>query len=81
MKKKVEVMDNPDRHGLYPIIFTGYSVREINEYLWSNYQGYRFVITFDETKDEYEPMEEITVYFLADVLPGLAYLENMEVKT
>lgn len=65
--------DNQDRFGRYPIWFTGGNLKEIHEWLYSHYNGYKFVIVLDETKGEYEPLEVPTpVYFADEVLDEIA---------
>ena len=62
---KVIVCDEEDRSGACPILFPkSATMADIHEWLWMNYQGYKFGIVFDETKDEYESMTEARVYFL-----------------
>lgn len=60
------IEDTEDRYGGYPIIFEGAkNLEQIHEWLYQNYQGYKFVFMFDETKDEFEPIgKRIYVYFL-----------------
>ena len=57
-----------DNHGKPCIVFKNVRISEIHEWLWNNYQDYKFCIIFDETKDEYEEMKEAYVYFLDGVL-------------
>lgn len=61
-----------DRFGKYPIIFKSAKINEIHDYLFAHYQGYKFAIIFDETKDEWEPQEEVYVYFLDEILEEAA---------
>jgi len=72
-----------DRFGRYPIVFKGYkNLEEVHQYLFNNYQGYHFVVIFDETKDEYEPYgKELRVYFSDEALDEIAYYsDKMVVK-
>jgi len=75
---KVET-DTQDKYGRWPIWFTGAKLSEIHEYLYQNYQGYKFCIVFDETKDEYETYEKrVPVYFLDEIDAELkAYKEGI----
>ena len=61
-----------DRFGKYPIIFKSASVKQIDEWLFDHYWGYKFAIIFDTTKDEYEVMDKSYVYFLDEVLDEAA---------
>ena len=76
------ITDNIDRHGRCPLIFSGAkNLKEIHEYLWKNYYGYKFAILFDETKDEYEEYDsKIYVYFLDEVAEELAEYGDYEFK-
>ena len=57
-----------DRFGKFPIIFKNASIAQIHEWLFNHYQGYKFAIVFDETKDEYEEYDGAYVYFLDTIL-------------
>ena len=64
------ITDKQDRFGNLPLIFRGKDVtfEKINNYLWENFQGYKFAIIFDETGDEYEEFsKEVYVYFLDEI--------------
>lgn len=61
-----------DRYGNCPIIFKSCTPKQIHEWLFDHYQGYKFAIVFDETKDEYEEMSEYFVYFLDCILTEAA---------
>lgn len=79
----MKVIDSgePDRFGEYPIIFKSANVKQINEWLFDHYQGYKFAIIFDTTKDEYEEMDEAYVYFLDGVLNEAAEYVGKKVVT
>lgn len=68
--KVYEGEEHEDRHGRYPLVFTGFKkLEEIHDYLFKHYYGYKFAIVFDETHDEWEPYgSEARVYFLDEVL-------------
>ena len=70
-----------DKYGKYPIVFKGVkSLREVNEYLWQHYNGYKFAILFDETKDEYEDYgTAILVYFLDEIVDEAAEYANVKI--
>lgn len=63
-----------DKFGRCPLRVTGLkNLAELHEYLWHNYNGFKFAIVFDETKDEYEEYDkEILVYFLDELAGELA---------
>lgn len=69
-----------DKYGRYPLRVTGMkSLKELHEYLFSNYQGYKFAIVFDETKEEFEELEkEIFVYFLDEIAEEVAEYTDCE---
>ena len=71
----MKVTDNgntQDRFGKYPVIFKNASIKQIHEYLFNHYNGYKFALIFDETHDMYEEMNEAYVYFLDEVLDEAA---------
>jgi len=70
-----------DRFGNYPIIFKSCTPKQIHEWLFDHYQGYKFAIVFDETKDEYEEMGEYFVYFLDGILAEAADYSGKKVVT
>ena len=70
-----------DRFGKYPIIFKSAKISEIHDWLFAHFQGYKFAIIFDETKDEYEPQKDVYVYFLDEVLDEAAYYAGKKVVT
>ncbi|MGN0444219.1 MAG: hypothetical protein ACI4F5_06365 [Acutalibacteraceae bacterium] len=63
-----------DSYGRCPIVFKGAkSLREIHDYLFKHYGGYKFAIVFDETVDEYYDYgKDIYVYFLDEILEEAA---------
>lgn len=80
----MKVIDNDstqDRYGKYPIVFKGAkNLREVHDYLWRHYNGYKFAIIFDETKDEYEDYgTSILVYFLDEILDEAAEYANAKI--
>ena len=72
--KVIEDDSTEDKYGICPLVFAGYkSLAEIHDYLWTHYQGYRFVIMLDESGDEYVPYgPRALVYFADTVLDELA---------
>lgn len=73
----MKVKDGDDFHdiwGRYPIRFSKVrNLREVHDWLWKHYQGHKFAIMFDESKDEYEDFgTEIYVYFLSDIAADAA---------
>lgn len=76
------IEDVEDRNGEYPIWFKNASLGQIHEYLHRHYGGYMFVIVLDETKDEYEPLENpLPVYFADAVLNEIADYAGKKVVT
>lgn len=63
-----------DKFGRYPLRVTGLkSLSELHEYLWHNYNGFKFAIIFDEMNDEWEEWnKEVKVYFLDELAEELA---------
>ena len=68
-----------DRFGRYPIIFKGATLKDIHDWLYKHYWGYKFAIIFDETKDEWEPWRETYVYFLDEALEEAAHYAGKKV--
>ena len=66
----MKVMENEKQDGFggYPCCWVSGKdscPQNIQEWLYRNYQGYKFAILFDCTKDEFEePEKETPVYFL-----------------
>lgn len=69
---KVNETEKPDRYGTYPccrVSGKDANPQNIHEWLYRNYEGYKFAIIFDCTKDEWEePDKETPVYFLDTIL-------------
>lgn len=65
------IQDVTDRFGNYPIIFKGRNIKlkDIHQWLFEHYQGYKFAIVIDETVDEFEEQftESVYVYFLDEI--------------
>lgn len=78
MKIKTDI---PDRYGRYPLRVSGMkSLKELHEYLWHNYQGYKFAIVFDESKDEFEELEPgVLVYFLDEIVEEVAEYSDCKI--
>lgn len=70
-----------DRYGRYPMHVTGMkNLKELHEYLFNNYQGFKFAIVFDETHDEFEELEPgILVYFLDEIAEEVAAYADCEI--
>lgn len=70
-----------DRIGRYPIIFkSAKDLREVYDYLFHHYQGYKFCILMDTMNDEWEDYgKDITVYFLDEVLEEAACYSDSEI--
>ena len=66
-----ENSDYQDRYGRYPVLTCSKSTKlgDIHDKLWSMFpgEGYKFCIVFDESKDEYQDMNELDVLFLDEV--------------
>lgn len=82
---KARESDEQDRFGEYPCCWiSGKDANPQNIYEWlhRNYQGYKFAILFDCTKDEFEePEKETPVYFLDTFFDEvLAYIGIDKVK-
>lgn len=69
---KVNETEKPDRYGEYPccrVSGKDANPQNIHEWLYRNYDGYKFAIIFDCTKDEWEELDKETpVYFLDAIL-------------
>ena len=79
---KINESDKPDRYGTYPccrISGRDATPQKMQEWLYYRYQGYKFAIVFDCTKDEFEePEKETPVYFLDTVLDELLEYAGVE---
>ena len=74
------IEDKQGCYGRYPIWFSGCKLKDIHEWLFKHYYGYKFCIVFDETKDEFEEFETpVPVYFADEVLTELAEFYDMKV--
>lgn len=78
--KVIEDSDH-DRLGRYPLIFKGAKdIREVYEWLFHHYQGYKFGIVIDVSHDEWEDLgKDIYVYFLDDILEEAAHYSDAEI--
>lgn len=81
---KIKETDRPDRFGIYPCCWVSGKdacPQSIQEWLYTHYQGYKFAIIFDCTKDEYEEVKEVPIYFLDTLLKETVnYIGIDEVK-
>ena len=67
------IEDGKDRRGISCMWFSSFNLKEIHEWLFTHYQGYKFAVILDETIDEYETMEKpVPVYFLDVALDEVA---------
>ncbi|MCM1236385.1 MAG: hypothetical protein NC489_40410 [Ruminococcus flavefaciens] len=69
---KVNEKEKPDRFGIYPCCWVSgrdATPQKLQEWLFYHFQGYKFAIILDCTKDEYEiPAKETPIYFLDTLL-------------
>jgi len=69
---KISEKETMDRYGVYPCCWVSgkdATPQNLHEWLFNHYQGYKFMVMFDCTKDEFEePDKETPVYFLDTVL-------------
>lgn len=70
---KIDDKERETRQGEYPAawVLKSADFRKLQDYLFSTGQGYKFAIIFDCTKDEYEELEEVPVYYLDTVFEEL----------
>lgn len=61
-----------DRFGKHPIIFKSFNLKQIHQWLFNNYYGYKFAILIDEAIDEYQEIDEVYVYFLDEIAEEVA---------
>ena len=62
------ITDKKDRFGNFPIWFNSHNLRDINDYLQSRYDGFKFAIIIDASKGECAPLEKpLPVYFLDEI--------------
>lgn len=68
------IEDKPDRFGEYPIWFYSYNLKDIAEWLYHHYDGYKFAIVIDVSKDSDGDVLEkpLPVYFLGDIAEEVA---------
>lgn len=67
------VEDKKDRYGRYCLWFSSCNLKDIHDWLFKNYSGYKFVIVVDTTHDEHEPLESpVPVYFMDTVVTEVA---------
>ncbi len=81
---KINENEKTDRFGVYPCCWVSGKdacPQNIQEWLYAHFQGYKFAIVFDCTKDEYEEVREVPVYFLDTMLKETVdYIGTEEVK-
>lgn len=68
---KIKEKDEPDIYGVYPCCWVSGKdayPQKIHEWLFKHYQGCKFAIVFDCTKDAFEDIKETPIYFIEDVL-------------
>lgn len=67
------ITDKKDRFGNFPIWFNSHNLRDINDYLQSRYDGFKFAIIIDASKGECGPLEKpLPVYFMGDIAEEVA---------
>lgn len=81
---KIKETNEPDRFGIYPCCWvTGKDAcpQNVQEWLFKHYQGYKFAVIFDCTKEEYETEKETPVYFLDELFDEIVeYIGVDDVK-
>jgi len=68
------IEDKQDRFGNFPIWFNSYNLKDISEWLYSRYNGFKFAIVIDVSKDSDGDVLEkpLPVYFLGDIAEEVA---------
>ena len=68
------IEDKQDRFGNFPIWFNSYNLKDISEWLYSRYNGFKFAIVIDVSKDSDGDVLEkpLPVYFLDDIAEEVA---------
>lgn len=62
------IEEKKDRFGRYCLWFYSYNLKDIYEWLFTHYSGYKFAIVLDVMSDEYEPLDKpLPVYFLDEI--------------
>lgn len=83
--KIVDLDMDEDVHGITPCCLVSgkdANPRDIHQWLFSHYQGYKFAVVFDCTKDEWEYLEKNTPVYFLDTLDEefLEYIGIQRVK-
>ena len=74
------IEDVEDRYGQPCMIFDTADIRKIHEWLYSHYNGFKFVIVLNVMGDEYEEHEKETyVYFMDCVIDEVAEYSGKKV--
>lgn len=68
------IEDKQDRFGNFPIWFNSYNLKDISEWLYSRYNGFKFAIVIDVSKDSDGDVLEkpLPVYFMDDIAEEVA---------
>ena len=68
------IEDKQDRFGNFPIWFNSYNLKDISEWLYSRYNGFKFAIVIDVSKDSDGDVLEkpLPVYFMGDIAEEVA---------
>lgn len=68
------IEDKQDRFGNFPIWFNSYNLKDISEWLYSRYNGFKFAIVIDVSKDgDGDVLEKpLPVYFMGDIAEEVA---------
>ena len=62
---KIKEEERQDKYGEYPACWVkSADLTRLQEWLFNNFNGYKFAVVFDCMKDEYEEAKEMPVYFL-----------------
>lgn len=82
---KVKQNEKQDRFGIYPCCWVSgkdAAPQKLQQWLYYHFQGYKFAVVFDCTKDEFEePDKETPIYFLDTIFDEfLEYVGEDDVK-
>lgn len=70
-----------DKHGQdIAALVSGKDFKELFEWLWNKYggQGYKFVMVFDVSAEEYCDPDELPLYFMDCVINEVAHYSDVE---
>lgn len=68
------IEDKQDRFGNFPIWFNSHNLKDISEWLYSRYNGFKFAIVIDVSKEgDGDVLEKpLPVYFMGDIAEEVA---------